>query len=581
MQILNERRKPLGFILLLAAAIGLGVWWSLPRQVAARDSSRLEYNGTIEADEVEIGAQRPARLVKYLVEEGQSVKAGQAIATLDTSELEAQFEQAQGAAATADARLKELLRGARSEELRRAEAQVAQARSNVEGARRTLANAQKGYARRTPRRQALDAAVAQRDVAAAAVRQAEAALGGAKSGLGTTAREFGTTLQLRQSRDAARQQYETAQATYRSAKAQLQQLLNGARGEQVRASEAQVGQAAAALDAADKESTNAKNDLTRSEKLYKGHALSDQQLEAAQVRARTARARLDQAKQAKIQADERLAELKNGARPEEIDAARAAVDQAQAAVEGGRRTLDNMQQALDLRLGAQGQLDVAKTQRQVAEAQLASARAALQGAELAVHTTRTAHDDALDEKQGADTALQQYQFATAQLRVAETQLEQLRNGATSEQINQARGQAVQARGVLNLARVQKEQSVIRAPRAGVVTKHVAQVGETLTPGATVAKLVPLEDAYVTLYVPLTDLGRVKLGQKVEVTTETFKDKKYPGHVVEISDTPEFTPRNVQTLDEREKLVYQVKVAVNNKDRELKPGMPASATIQLQ
>src|SRR5213078_794221 len=106
----------------------------------------------------------------------------------------------------------------------------------------------------------------------------------------------------------------------------------------------QVGQAAAALDAADREATNAANDLTRSEKLHKGHALSDQQLEAAQVRARTAHARLDQAQQAKIQADERLAELKNGARPEEIDAARAALDQAQAAVEGGRRTLVNMQQ---------------------------------------------------------------------------------------------------------------------------------------------------------------------------------------------------------------------------------------------
>jgi HlyD family secretion protein len=564
----------------MALAIGLGVWWSFPRQAGARDSSKLAANGTVEADEVEIGAQRPARLVKYLVSEGQSVKAGQTIATLDTSELQAQMDQAEGAAVTAEARLKELLRGARSEERSRAEAQVAQAQANVDGARRTLANAQKGYARRTPRRQALDAAIAQRDIALAGVHQAEASLTGAKSGLGTTTQEYGTTLQLRQSRDAARQQFETAQAALRSARSQLQMLLNGSRAEEVHSAEAQLAQSAAAADAADKENTNAANDLARSRKLYAGHALSDQAMEAADVRAKTAHARLLQAQQAQVQAEQRLTELKNGARPEEIETARAAVQQAQAALDGSRRTLENSQQSLDLRLGAQGQLDVARMQRRVAQAQLASARAALTGADLAVHTTQTAYNDALDEKQGSDTALMQYQAALAQFKVAETQRDQLKNGATREEINQAYGQLQQAKGVLRLARVQKEQSIIRAPRDGVITKRVAQVGETLTPGATVAKLVPLDEAYLTLYVPLTELGKVKISQPVEVKTDTYPDKLYRGRVTEISDTPEFTPRNVQTRDERVKLVYQVKVTVDNHARELKPGMPADATIQL-
>jgi HlyD family secretion protein len=103
----------------------------------------------------------------------------------------------------------------------------------------------------------------------------------------------------------------------------------------------------------------------------------------------------------------------------------------------------------------------------------------------------------------------------------------------------------------------------------------------VNPGATVAKLVPLDHVYLTLYVPLTELGKVKIGQRVNVTTDTYPDKIYKGNVSQISETPEFTPRNVQTRDERVKLVFQVKVTVDNGGRELKPGMPADATLHLR
>jgi HlyD family secretion protein len=581
-QSLKQRPQLIAIAVLVAAVLGILIWWSLTRQVVAREATHLDANGTIETDEVEIGAQRPARLKRYLVAEGQSVKAGQVIAELDTSELNAQLEQAQGAEAAAEARLKELVKGTRSEEVRRATAQVMQARANVDGAQKTLANAQKGYARRTQLRQALDGAVSQRDVARAAVRQAEAAVAGAKSGLGTAGKEFGTLVQLKQARDAARLQLNSARAIQRSARAQLQQLRKGPRSEQVRAAEAQVKQTTAALDAAATERETATTEWERAQKLHAGNALSDQGLEAAKLRHRASQAQYAQAEQAKAQAEERLTELRNGARPEEIEASLAAVQQADAAVEGGEQALENMQQAYDLRLGARGSLDAARTELLVANAQVASARAQLSGAEQAVRTAQTAYNDALQEKQSADAAVQQYQAALAQLEVAEAQLEQFKNGATQEQIEQARAQLRQAQGALRLSQVQKEQSIIRAPRDGVITEHVARVGEIVNPGATVAKLVPLDEAYLTVYVPLTELGKVKIGQRVDVTTETYGDKKvYSGQVSEISDTPEFTPRNVQTKDEREKLVYQVKVTVDNSSRELKPGMPASAKIQLR
>jgi HlyD family secretion protein len=584
MRIPTEKRKPLGIALAVAVILIIAVRWSLTQQAAARNATQVSGNGTMEADEAEIGAQRAARLVKFHVAEGQEVKRGQIIAELDTSELQAQLLQAQGSAEAAQARVEELLRGTRSEQLRRAEGQVAQARANVVGERRSLANAEKGYGRRTQLRQSLDAAEAQRDVAQAALRAAQAALAGAETGRHTAREEFGTTVQLRQARDAAEQQLKTAKASHRAASSQLQLLLSGARSEQILASEAQVGQTTAALAVARKDHANAASDLSRAHELHRGKALSDQLLEAAQVRADTAQARVVQAEQADRQARERLTELRNGARPEEIETARAAVEQAQAAVNGGQSAFDNAELAYKMRLGARGQLEIAQTQRQVAQAQLTSARSALAGAELAVRNARTAYNDALTEKQSVDTSLQRYQTALSQLTIAEAQLDEFEHGATPEQLNQARGQLRQARGVLELARVQKEQSVIRAPRDGVLSEHVARVGEVVTPGSTVARLVPLDDVYLTLYVPVTELGKVKIGQRAEIridTIDTYRGKIYPGRVIDISSTSEFTPRNVQTRDEREKLVFQVKVSVDNMSRELKPGMPADATIDLR
>lgn len=573
-------RKRLVAVAAVLTLVGVGLWWHA-RADADKDPSRIAANGTVEADETELGAQRAARLVRYNVEEGQSVKKGQVVAVLDTSELSAQLQQAEGSAGLAAARLAELQRGSRAEEIQRAAAQLAQARANVGGAQRTVANAKKGYTRRTTLREGLDAAETQRKVALAAVQQAESAQAGAEEALKTAQQEHDTSIQLRTARDAARQQLEAGQALAANATAKLQELLNGTRPEQLRQAEAQVGQATAAVASAREEMNNAASDLTRAKELHAGRAISDQQLDTVQTRADKSKAALAQAEQSRSQAEQRLSELRSGARKEEIDAAQAALAQAQANVEGGRKALENAQQAYELRLGAQAQLVTARTQRLVTQAQVASAKSNLSGAELAVRNARTAFGDALQEKQGVDTALQQYEAGIAQLQAADAQLAELKNGATPEQLEQARAQVKQARGALQLAKVQYEQSVIKAPRDGVITKHVALVGEVVTVGATVAKLVPLDEVYLTLYVPLPQLGKVKLGQAVDVTADTFPGRAYHGTVYLISDTPEFTPRNVQTQDERVKLVFQVKVRVQNANRDLKPGMPADAHIALR
>ncbi len=97
-------------------------------------------------------------------------------------------------------------------------------------------------------------------------------------------------------------------------------------------------------------------------------------------------------------------------------------------------------------------------------------------------------------------------------------------------------------------------------------------------GTPVITVADLDNVWLRAYIDETDLGRVKVGQEAEVATDSYPGKTYRGRVSFIASEAEFTPKNVQTPKERVKLVYRVKVDIANPDRELKPGMPADATI---
>ena len=107
-----------------------------------------------------------------------------------------------------------------------------------------------------------------------------------------------------------------------------------------------------------------------------------------------------------------------------------------------------------------------------------------------------------------------------------------------------------------------------------------ETGEYVAPGTPVVTVGDLENVWLRAYVQETDLGRVKVGQRVLVTTDTYPGKAYEGRVSFVASKAEFTPKNVQTQQERVKLVYRVKVDIPNPGMELKPGMPADAEILL-
>ena len=121
--------------------------------------------------------------------------------------------------------------------------------------------------------------------------------------------------------------------------------------------------------------------------------------------------------------------------------------------------------------------------------------------------------------------------------------------------------------------------MLTTPVSGAVLVKAAELGEVVLPGAPVATVAAIDEVWLKGYVSEKDLGRVKLGQPAEITTDTFPGKTYSGVVTFISSRAEFTPKNVQTKEERVKQVYRVKITIPNPDQELKIGMPAEGHVR--
>lgn len=158
--------------------------------------------------------------------------------------------------------------------------------------------------------------------------------------------------------------------------------------------------------------------------------------------------------------------------------------------------------------------------------------------------------------------------------------DQIVEGTRKEQIDVSRANVRLARENLEMSRVKLSYTILSAPTSGVILVRQAELGEVMAPGTPVATLADLDHLWVRGYVNETDLGRIRWGQPATVHTDTYPDKTYPGRVSFISSEAEFTPKSVETHKERVTLVYRVKIDLDNPNRELKPGMPADAVIDV-
>jgi HlyD family secretion protein len=158
---------------------------------------------------------------------------------------------------------------------------------------------------------------------------------------------------------------------------------------------------------------------------------------------------------------------------------------------------------------------------------------------------------------------------------------ELLEGTRQEELAVDRANIHQAAQNVTLSRIRLAYTMLHAPFNGVVLERQAELGEVVLPGTPVVTLGDLDHLWVRVYVPETDLGKVRWGQVVDVHTDSFPGTTYPGHISFISSEAEFTPKSVQTEKERVTLVYRVKVDVENPRYELKPGMPADVNIKLR
>ncbi|HEY7914177.1 MAG TPA: efflux RND transporter periplasmic adaptor subunit [Blastocatellia bacterium] len=250
---------------------------------------------------------------------------------------------------------------------------------------------------------------------------------------------------------------------------------------------------------------------------------------------------------------------RNGPRDQEVDAARAEMAAASADLDVARATLARVEQLVKTGVQSRQDYDNAKSAFDRAAARQEAARQRL---DLLLAGTRS---------EEIARAERQYKQAAARRELVE-------RGARREDIETAKAQLERARAGLQQIDTQMTELEIRAPSDCYVEVLQVRPGDLITPNASVATLVELSRLWVRVYVPEPELGHIQLGKEVSVTVDTFGDTAFSGSVEQIAAQGEFTPRNVQTREERTHQVFGVRVRLKDGDRKLRAGMAADVTI---
>ena len=209
---------------------------------------------------------------------------------------------------------------------------------------------------------------------------------------------------------------------------------------------------------------------------------------------------------------------------------------------------------------------------------LAAAQTALTNAQRTLDAVSALRANPQQLQAAADAATAQLAIAETQVAQAQAKLELMQAGSRPEQIQAAEAQLAQARAAEQQIEVQLSKTTLTAPRAGVVLSRPIHQGEQAAPGALLMTVGALDKVRLTIYIGETQIGRVRQGQHVDVTVDTFPGRIFPGTITFIASEAQFTPRNVQTQDERATTVFPVRGERANQNHALKPGMPADAAI---
>jgi multidrug resistance efflux pump len=333
-------------------------------------------------------------------------------------------------------------------------------------------------------------------------------------------------------------------------------------------------------------------------------------------------AQRDQQQAALAAARANLANVSAPPRPEAVAAAQAAVQQAQASRDGAYAVWQQAQAVVADPLELKAQVDSTRGQIAALQQQVEAAQAALKTAEIQSEEAarNQSNDEGITQSQAAakqaeaarvglaltqaelagarsqlallialrdkplalitqaNTSRMAHVQATAAVTAAQAKLTSAKASAMPEDVAIAQAQVKQAEAAVALADVQLGKLTLAAPRGGIITERPLNAGELAAPGAILLNLGDLDHVTLTVYIPETQIGRVKPGQAARVSVDAYPSQTFQGTVTFVRPEAEFTPKNVQTQEERVNLVFAVKISLDNPDHRLKPGMPADVEI---
>ena len=527
-------------VLLLLAIGGGAFWWWNNRTATASAANGLSGSGTIEAEQVLITAEVAGRVKELAVDEGQEVAVGTTLATLDSQLLQGQRSQADAALQVAAANVALLKAGSRAEDIAVAQAQLVQVQAARDGAADALTNAQASLEKPQDLQIQVAQARANRDTAQRALQKLRAGsrpedIAVAQAALDQTqANQQASSDRLSAAKTNAATQLQQANAALTQAQARYAQ----AKGYWERAKDSGV-------DPVVPEVTDPRTG-TKSD-----NRLSDGQRENYYSQMVQAEAALHQAEQA--------------------------VQQALVSAEAARQAeVSGVQQAQDQTAAAQASL--LKMRNGATRDDLAVAETALANAQNLFNLTSAAAADPIRLRAAADAARSQLAAAEAQVSAAQARLAMTKSGTRPEQLAVAEAQRQQAQAARDQIDIQLAKTTLTAPRAGLILNRALHEGEQASPGSAVMTIGALETVQLTIYIAENQIGQVTQGQTAQVTVNSFPGRVFNGQVTHIADQAQFTPRNVQTSQERATTVFAVRIDIPNADHALKPGMPADAVL---
>lgn len=217
----------------------------------------------------------------------------------------------------------------------------------------------------------------------------------------------------------------------------------------------------------------------------------------------------------------------------------------------------------------------------VAEEGVKQAEANFNLAKLAVDRTQKLYNDHSVSQSQMDAAQTQYDVSSAQLQSARQNLEKMQHFARPEEIRSAAAQVEQAQAALDYSTISLEHSYVISPIDGTVLEKLVEVGDYANIGTPIYTVSDLKMMKMTVYVSEVDLAKIRLGDDAKVVLDGMPNHPFNGKVIYISPTAEFTPKNVETKEDRIKLVFAIRIGIANPENYLKAGLPADATIYAQ